>query len=51
MYFGPEELEVRECNWVQTLRGKSFKVMYRMHAPLESWFDKTWKLNDFEFTE
>ena len=30
------------------LPDKSFNVMYRMYAPLEPWFDKTWKLGDFE---
>jgi len=51
VYFGPEEPEDQENNWVQTLPGKSFNVMYRMYAPLESWFDKTWKLGDFELIE
>ena len=33
------------------LPGKSFNVMYRMYGPLEPWFDKTWKLGDFELIE
>jgi hypothetical protein len=48
IYFGPEAPEGKENNWVQTLPGKSFNVMYRMYGPLEPWFEKTWKLNDFE---
>jgi hypothetical protein len=48
VYFGPEAPVGKESNWVQTLPGKSFNVMYRMYGPLEPWFDKTWKLGDFE---
>lgn len=48
IFFGPEAPKGQENNWVQTLPGKSFNVMYRMYGPLEPWFDKTWKLSDFE---
>lgn len=48
VYFGPKAPAGKESNWVQTLPGKSFNLLYRMYAPLEPWFDKTWKLGDFE---
>ena len=51
VYFGPEPPEGHESNWVQTWPEKSFNVMYRMYGPLERWFDKTWKLGDFELLE
>ncbi len=51
VYLGPEARPGKESNWVQTRSGKSFNVMYRMYAPLEPWFDKTWKLGDFERVE
>ena len=51
VYFGPKAPAGKENNWVQTLPGKSFNVMYRMYAPLEPWFDKSWKLSDFELVE
>ena len=51
VYFGPAAPEGQENNWVQTLPGKSVNVMYRMYGPLEPWFDKTWKLGDFELVE
>jgi len=51
VYFGPQPPEGMENNWAQTLPGKSFNVMYRMYGPLEPWFDKTWKLGDFELVE
>ena len=51
VYFGPMAPKGKENNWVQTLPGKSFNVMYRMYGPLEPWFDKTWKLGDFELVK
>jgi hypothetical protein len=51
IYFGPKAPKGKESNWVQTLPGKSFNLLYRMYGPLEPWFDKTWKLGDFELLE
>jgi hypothetical protein len=51
VYFGPQAPVGKESNWVQTLPGKSFNVMYRMYGPLEPWFDKSWKLGDFELVK
>ena len=50
-YFGPKAPAGKENNWVQTVPGKSFNLLYRMYGPLEPWFDKTWKLGDFELVE
>jgi hypothetical protein len=51
VYFGPQPPAGKESNWTQTLPGKSFNVMFRMYGPLEPWFDKSWKLSDFELVE
>ena len=51
VYFGPQPPAGKENNWTQTLPGKSFNVMFRMYGPLEPWFDKSWKLSDFELVE
>jgi hypothetical protein len=34
-------------NWVQTAKGKSFNVMFRMYGPLENWFNESWIVGDF----
>ncbi len=47
LYFGPEPPEGKENNWVQTVPGKGWFVLFRLYGPLEPWFDKSWKLNDF----
>ena len=50
-YFGPKAPTGKESNWVQTMPNKSFNLLYRMYSPLEAWFDKTWKLGDFELVD
>ena len=48
LYFGPTAPEGKEANWIQTVPGKAWFVLFRTYGPLEPWFDKTWQLNDFE---
>ena len=48
MYFGPKAPKGYENNWVETVPGKGWFVVLRLYGPLEPWFDKTWKPNDFE---
>jgi hypothetical protein len=37
-----------EHNWIQTIPGKGWNMLFRLYGPLEPWFDKTWKLNEIE---
>lgn len=48
VWFGPKAPAGQEHNWVQTMPGKGWNVLLRLYAPLEPWFDKTWKPGDFE---
>ena len=48
LYFGPTAPKGKEANWIQTVPGKAWFVLFRTYGPLETWFDKTWQLNDFE---
>lgn len=48
VWFGPKAPEGHETNWVQTWPGKSWQVMLRLYAPLEPWFDQSWKPGDVE---
>jgi hypothetical protein len=51
LYFGPVAPEGRETNWVETIPGKSWFQLFRIHGPLQAWFDQTWRLNEFEPTD
>jgi hypothetical protein len=48
LYFGPNAPAGKESNWVETIPGKSWFQLFRLYGPLEPWFDRTWKLNEFE---
>jgi hypothetical protein len=51
LYFGPDAPESNKENWIQTVPGKAWFVLFRTYGPLEPWFKKTWQLNDFEEVE
>ncbi|MFJ4675515.1 DUF1254 domain-containing protein [Kitasatospora sp. NPDC088783] len=46
LHFGPEPPPSGESNWVQTLPGKHWFSYFRFYGPLESYFDRSWKLGD-----
>jgi hypothetical protein len=48
VYFGPSAPAGKEGNWVQTVPGKGWCVLFRLYGPLEPWFDRTWKPGDIE---
>jgi hypothetical protein len=48
VYVGPNAPAGKESNWIETLPGKSWFTIFRLYGPLEPWFDRSWKLNDFE---
>jgi hypothetical protein len=48
LYFGPHAPLGKQSNWVETVPGKSWFVLFRLYGPLEPWFNQTWRLNEFE---
>jgi hypothetical protein len=48
VYFGPEPPPGKESNWVPTKPGQGFEFIFRLYAPTEGLFEKTWKLPDVE---
>jgi len=51
VWFGPTAPAGHEGNWVQTIPGKGWNVLFRLYGPLEPWFDKTWRPGEFEPVE
>ena len=51
VWFGPKPPRGQENNWVQTMPGKGWSTLLRLYAPLEPWFNKTWKPGDIELVE
>jgi hypothetical protein len=51
LYFGPEAPEGYENNWLETIPGKSWFVIFRMYAPLKPWIDQTWRPGEIELLD
>lgn len=48
VYFGPQAPSGKESNWVQTVPGKFWFPYFRLYAPTEVYFNKSWPLPDIE---
>ncbi|PZX55586.1 DUF1254 domain-containing protein [Algoriphagus chordae] len=50
LYFGATNNAPKgmEANWLQSVPGKGFFVIFRLYGPLDPWFDQTWQPGDFE---
>ena len=49
VYFAPEQPDgVGRGNWIQTVPGKGWFVLFRLYSPLEPFFDKTWRPGEIE---
>jgi hypothetical protein len=51
IYFAPQAPRGHEDNWIQTIPGKSWFIIFRMYGPLEPWLDKTWRPGELELVE
>jgi hypothetical protein len=51
IYFGPKAPAGKEGNWLQTVPGKGWNMLFRLYGPLQPWFDKTWRPGDPELVE
>jgi hypothetical protein len=46
VFFGPTAPSGKESNWVQTLPGKFWFPYFRLYAPTQAYFDRSWPLPD-----
>jgi hypothetical protein len=51
VYFGPEAPAGKESNWVQTVPGKGWHMLFRLYGPEQAWFDKTWRPSEIELID
>jgi len=51
IYVGPKAPNGKESNWLQSVPDKGWNTVLRLYGPLEPWFDKTWRPDDFELIE
>jgi len=48
IWFGPTPPPNGTGNWVPTVAGRGFEVIFRLYGPTQPLFDKTWRLPDIE---
>ena len=46
LYIGPEAPKGNEKNWIPTAPGRGWFGLFRLYAPTEAYFDRSWKLPD-----
>ncbi len=51
IYFGPKAPKGQEQNWLQTIPGRAYNLIFRLYGPLESFYDQTWKPGDPELVK
>lgn len=51
LYFGPDAPEGMESNHFKTVGDDGWFVYFRLYAPEEAFFDKSFKLDDFQIVE
>jgi hypothetical protein len=51
LYFGPDDTKVpvdRKANWMKTNPDEGWFPYFRLYAPKQAFFDKSWKMGDIE---
>ena len=48
LYFGPKAPAGKEANWIQTVPGKGWNMLWRIYGPLKDWYDKKWRPSEIE---
>jgi hypothetical protein len=48
IYFGSTAPVGHETNWVQTIPNEYWFTYFRLYAPTESYFDRSWPMYDIE---
>jgi hypothetical protein len=48
IYFAPQAPAGEENNWVTTVKGGKWFIIFRLYGPDKAFFDKTWKMPDIQ---
>jgi hypothetical protein len=48
LFFGPKAPAGEDGNWLRTVPGKGYFVIFRLYSPTQAFFDQTWKPGDIE---
>jgi hypothetical protein len=48
LYFGPKAPAGHESNWIKTNKDENWFAYFRLYAPTEKYFDRSWPISDIE---
>jgi hypothetical protein len=51
VYFGATAPKGMENNWIQTVPGMGWHMLFRLYGPEKAWFDKTWRPSEVELVK
>ena len=51
IYFGPTAPSGKEKNWLRTVPGKGYFIIFRLYSPKHAFFDQSWKPDDLKRTK
>jgi hypothetical protein len=47
VYIGPKKPE-EKVNWIQSIPGKGWNLLWRIYGPEQEWYDKKWRPSEIE---
>jgi hypothetical protein len=47
VYIGPKKPE-GDVNWIQTIPGKGWNLLWRIYGPEQAWYDQKWRPSEIE---
>jgi hypothetical protein len=50
VYIGPKEPE-GNVNWIQSIPGKGWNLLWRIYGPEQAWYDKKWRPGEIELVK
>ena len=50
VYIGPEKPE-GNVNWIQSIPGKGWNLLWRIYGPEQDWYDKKWRPSEIELVD
>jgi hypothetical protein len=50
VYIGPEKPK-GNVNWIQSIPGKGWNLLWRIYGPEQAWYDKKWRPSEIELVK
>ena len=51
IYFGPKARSGHEANWIPTVEGRRFFLLFRFYGPKKGVYDGSFELNDIQLVK